>query len=71
MKNLTAIELLVKIIQDFPEDFSKEFVLKQCEEVKHEEKKQIIDAVKFGNKDAHCVNPIVCFEQYYNETFKK
>ena len=40
------------------------------QKAKEMEKQQIIDAVKFGNKDAQCVEPIKEFEQYYNETFK-
>ena len=37
---------------------------------KEMERQQIVDAVKFGNKDAHCVEPIKEFEQYYNEKYK-
>ena len=64
---MTAVEFLEsKIFGD--EIFSLSKVIEQAKEM---EKQQIIDAVKFGNKDAHCVNPIICFEQYYNETFEK
>jgi hypothetical protein len=63
---MTAVEFLEsKIFGD--EIFSLSKVIEQAKEM---EKKQIIDAVKFGNKDAHCVKPIKEFEQYYNETFK-
>ena len=64
---MTAVEFLEsKIFGD--EIFSLSKVIEQAKEM---EKQQIIDAVKFGNKDAHCVKPIKEFEQYYNETFKK
>ena len=63
----TAVEWLEKICNDRGYSLMSDY-FKQAKEM---EKKQIIDAVKFGNKDAHCVKPIKEFEQYYNETFKR
>ena len=34
-----------------------------------EEKQQITDAVKYGYKDATCVNPDNSFDVYYEDTF--
>jgi triosephosphate isomerase len=34
-----------------------------------EEKQQITDAVKYGFKDANCVNPNNSFDVYYLKTF--
>ena len=75
---MTAVEWLEKVYSDACYNnmthniqISKDFIPNIIAKAKEMEKQQIIDAVKFGNKDAHCVKPIKEFEQYYNETFKK
>ena len=65
---MTAVEWLVEQLFELRNPTLNQIeIMNQAKEM---EKQQIIDAVKFGNKDAHCVKPIKEFEQYYNETFK-
>lgn len=68
----TAIQLLMDTIIQFPELATKEWILKQCEEVKHEEKKQIIDAYYAGTAQFDNAAPIVhpkAPQEYYCEIF--
>jgi hypothetical protein len=67
----TAVEFLVEKLKSQGLLIGEPDNLVAVRQAKEMEKQQIIDAVKFGNKDAHCVKPIKEFEQYYNETFKK
>ena len=41
----TAAQLLIDIINTYPELATKEWILGQCEELKHEERQIIKDAV--------------------------
>ena len=66
----TAVEFLVEKLKSQGLLIGEPDNLVAVRQAKEMEKQQIIDAVKFGNKDAHCVKPIKEFEQYYNETFK-
>jgi len=68
----TAVQVLIDTINNFPELATKEWILGQCEEVKHEERKQIIDAYYDGTAQFDNAAPIVrpkSAEDYYNEKY--
>ena len=70
MKRNTAIQCLIDTINKFPELATKEWIISQCEEVKHEEKKQIIDAVVwFDDTDRKPDEIEKDVEKYYDETY--
>jgi hypothetical protein len=71
LKNKTAVQLLIDTINRFP-SMNKEWIISQCEEVKHEEKKQIIDAVVWFDDTGRRPDEIKKeVEKYYNETYIK
>lgn len=70
-KKQTAVELLITTINKFPELATKEWILTQCEEAKHEERQQIIDAYlawAMPNLESIARDSA---EKYYTETYGK
>lgn len=73
VKELTAIDLLIETINRFPEESANiHWIIAQCEELKHEERKQIVDAWFFGNVEGGTMSTDHSDgETYYNEIFGK
>jgi hypothetical protein len=48
----TAIQTLIETIQNSPDEAkSVDWIIEQCEEMKHEERRQIVDAWIKGNEE--------------------
>lgn len=68
----TAIQILIETIRRFPDEAkSIDWIIRQCEEMKNEERQQIVDAWIHGNKEGWAMTTDwpECGEEYYEHTF--
>ena len=68
----TAIQILIETIRRFPDEAkSIDWIIGQCEEMKHEERQQIVDAWIKGNEDGWAMTTDwpEHGERYYKYTF--
>lgn len=71
-KKKTAIQILIETIRRFPDEAkSIEWIIGQCEEMKHEERRQIVDAWVKGNEEVWAMTTDwpEHGERYYEHTF--
>jgi hypothetical protein len=69
---LTAIQLLIETIRAFPQEAKNiDWIIGQCEELKHEERQQIINAWIKGNEEgwAQATDWPEHGGRYYDATF--
>lgn len=68
----TAVQLIISTINKFPELATKEWILKQCEEAKVHERKQLFDAYYAGTAQFDNAAAIVypkTPKEYCDETY--
>lgn len=68
----TAIQTLIETIRMFPDEAkSIDWIIGQCEEMKHEERQQIVDAWIKGNEEGWAMTTDwpEHGERYYEHTF--
>lgn len=71
---LTAIQRLIETIKAFPHEAKNiDWIIGQCEELKHEERQQIIDAWIKGNEERWAMTTDWREHggRYYDTTFSK